>query len=285
MKTDFNKKYGKSWNEYFDKTFIIILFSTLTITLINILIIANKDYSSINKSLSEKIIRDYINTLFSDIKIDLPSAVFDSTEYQSNINLRSDTYSNMKDNLPGKVNNNSNSNISESDLNFEDIPESLVAIKDRGRSNIIARPIKPTPKSSVDITTSNKYDPWVAPIQRQGEINIEPIDEIVRGSQHVKGWRNPDEITLVIQAKEQMIEHCFKREAKFFNDMHGYVLVRFIILHSGIIDPSSIKIVKSTLHNKQIELCIKKRIQSWRGFEELDSNMGSVAVVQKFIFN
>jgi len=82
-----------------------------------------------------------------------------------------------------------------------------------------------------------------------------------------------------------MIEYCFKREAKFFNDMRGYIVVRFIILHTGKVDPNSVKIIRSTLRNKKIEMCIKKRLQSWRGFEELDASNGSVAVVQKFIFD
>ncbi len=67
--------------------------------------------------------------------------------------------------------------------------------------------------------------------------------------------------------------------------MNGYIIVRFIILHTGRVDPNSVKIIRSTLLNKKIEMCIKKRLKSWRGFEELDESNGSVAVVQKFIFN
>jgi hypothetical protein len=286
---EFIKEYGKSWKNYVDNTFLIILTFTLLSILIFIIIIANFDYSESKRNLSEIITREYIKTLFSDIKIEPPEVIIDTTQLYSNLNITGDieTIDEGKDNFGSSGNLAGTENIEDYGLNISDIniPEALVAAKDRRIAETYVRPIKPGKRTTIDIRETKAFDPWKDKIQRQGEIQIEPIEEIIRGSQIVRGWRNPDEITFAIQKKEQMIEYCFKREAKFFSDLHGYVIVRFIIMHSGLVDPASVQIIKSTLFNKQIESCIKKRLQLWSGFEHLEITMGSVAVVQKFIFD
>jgi hypothetical protein len=286
---DFIKEYGKSWKNYIDNTFLIILTFTLSFTLIFIIIIANHDYSESQRNLSEIITREYIKTLFSDIKIESPATIIDTTQLYSNLNINGSpkSFSEENNNQDSQGDLDGTENITDYGLDLGDInlPEALVAVKNKNKAGIYVRPIQPSKRKTVDIRESRDFNPWTDPIKRQGEIQIEPIKEIIRGSQIVRGWRNPDEITFAIQKKEQMIEYCFKREAKFFNDLHGYVIVRFIILHSGFVDPASVQIIKSTLFNKQIESCIKKRLQLWRGFEQLDVTMGSVAVVQKFIFD
>ena len=286
---DFVKEYGKSWKNYFDKTFLISLISTLSSTLIFILIIANTDYSESNKKLSEIITREYIKTLFSDIRIDIPDAPIDSSHFFSYLNttdvlIPTDKVKNDFGSSGNKISNN-DIGIPGLNLNEVNLPETLVAVKNRNIAGIYARPVQPNKKATIDIKESKVFDPWKDPLQRQGEIFIEPVEEIIRGSQTIRGWRDPDEITFAIQKKEQMIEYCFKRDAKFFSDLHGYVIVRFIIEHTGFVDPSSVQIIKSTLYNKRIELCIKNRLRAWRGFEKLDISMGRVAVVQKFIFD
>ena len=286
---DFVKEYGKSWKNYVDDTFLIILTFTLLSTLIFIIIVANFDYSESNRKLSEIITREYIKTLFSDIKIEIPVALIDTTQLYSNLNISNNNkpLNEERDKLRSTGKSGGTENIADYGLDLSDVnlPEVLVAVKNKNKAGIYVRPIQPSKRTTVDIRESRDFNPWKDPIKRQGEIQIEPIEEIIRGSQIVRGWRNPDEITFAIQKKEQMIEYCFKREAKFFSDLHGYVIVRFIIMHSGLVDPASVQIIKSTLFNKQIESCIKKRLQLWRGFEKLDITMGSVAVVQKFIFD
>jgi hypothetical protein len=286
---DFIKEYGKSWKNYVNKPFLIILSSTLSLTFISIIIIANKDYSVLNKNLSELITREYINTFFGDIKLEPSDVSIETEPYSSRMNIAPiENISDIEQSYTGSINSQYDLEIfRNSGLNIEEInlPEVLVAVKDKSISEVYVRPIRPERKYSIDLEETKSFDPWKDPIQRQGEIQIDPVDEIIRGSQIVRGWRNPDEITFAIQKKEPMIEYCFKREAKFFNDLRGYVIVRFIIMHTGIVNPESVQIIRSTLLNKKIELCIKKRLQLWRGFEELDASMGNVAVVQKFIFD
>jgi len=286
---EFVKEYGKSWKKIENKIFLRILTSSLSFVFIIILIIANRDYEGIQKNISEQITQKYLQTLFSDIKIDIPLKPADTTMIYSKINTDEDSDISDADISESGVG--STTDIFSDDdltgLNLTDVnlPEALVAAKDPGPIERNVRPIQPGKSRTLEIVDVKPFDPWETPIQRQGNIQIEPIAEIVRGSQIIRGYRNPDEITFAIQKKEPMIEYCFKREAKYFNDMQGYVVVRFIILHNGKVDPSSVEIINSTLRNKKIEMCIKKRLKSWHGFEELDESYGSVAVVQKFIFN
>ena len=286
---DFIREYGKSWKNIEEKNFLWILSCTLLLTFILILIIANRDYANIQKNLSDQITQKYLQTLFSDIKIDIPPEPADTLMIFSKINTSEDSDI-LDDNIIESGVGDASDIFSDDDisgLNLTDVnlPEALVATKDPGPIERNVRPIQQRETRTVEIGDVKPFDPWETPIQRQGNIQIEPIDEIIRGSQIIRGYRNPDEITFAIQKKESMIEYCFKREAKFFNDLQGYVVVRFIILHTGKVEKSSVKIINSSLRNKKIEMCIIKRLQSWRGFEELDESNGSVAVVQKFIFN
>jgi len=286
---NFVQEYGRSWNEIVVNRFFIILTCTLVFTFSLIIFIANKDYSKSNKILMEQITRKYLQTLFSEVTIGTPSESIDSSLFYSKIDSESpsDTAS-AKSSGPISVSladAGSSSDLTGLNLSDVNLPEALVAVKNISNTESYVRPIQSGKNIALDLSDSKPFDPWSDPIQRQGNITIEPIDQIVRGSQIVRGWRNPDEITFAIQKKETMIEHCFKREAKYYTDLSGYVIVRFIIFHTGIVDPASVKIIKSTLFNKKIELCIKKRLQSWRGFEVLGASMGSVAVMQKFIFD
>lgn len=289
--TEFVKEYGKTWQDFIDVSFISTLFSTLLLTSLLILFIANKNYSQSENYLSELITLEYIKTLYSNIKIDSKNSLVDDANNYSNININTSPELDLdnKTNLQSSAGNapltNSPSNVNELNLNNVVLPEALVAVKNKNNIESYVRPIQQSNNNEIDFSDSNPLDPWATPIRRQGNISIEPIEKIVRGSQIIRGWRNPNEITLAIQKKETMIEYCFKREAKFFSDMQGYILVRFIILHTGVVDPASVKILGSSIFNKQIESCIKKRLKWWRGFEELDASMGSVAVVQKFIFD
>lgn len=280
---EFVAEFGKSWKNIEDKIFLWILFCSLFFTFILILFAANQDYENLKKNLSEQITKKYLQTLFSEIKVTPTNNSIDSKNFYSNINTRIPTEKRNKISKTGNSSGRSNAGETEGlDVN---LPEALVAVKNISNIESNVRPIRQSKNNEIDLEDANPFDPWATHIKRQGEISIEPIEKIVRGSQIIRGWRNPNEITLAIQKKETMVEHCFKRESKYYSDMRGYIQVRFIILHNGIVDPASVKILRSTIHNKQVESCIKNRLRLWRGFQKLDESMGSVAVVQKFIFD
>jgi hypothetical protein len=284
---EFVQRYGKSWKPKKDNIFLWTLTCSLSLTFILILILANRDYEIINKHLSEQFTEKYLKTLFSEIIIQTPQQSQDTVLFYSNIKISPES----SGEISGAPDVDGTSEIpgieqpAGLDLVEVNLPEALVAIKDRRSTESYVRPIQPAVNKSVEIEAVKPFDPWKTPVRRQGQIHIEAVEDIVRGSQMLRGWRDPDEITFALQKKEAMIEYCYKREAKYYSELGGYVIVQFIILHSGKVDPTSVRVIQSTLHNKKIEMCIKKRLQFWSGFEELDASNGSVVVTQKFIFD
>ena len=123
-------------------------------------------------------------------------------------------------------------------------------------------------------------------IPRQGEVYIELTDELVEDANDKQiGYRDPEEIERVVYKHQDMIRHCFNKEARYQAGLSGYIKVQFSISPFGYVLPESIKILSSTLRNRQIEQCIKNYIKRWRGFSRLDESMGIATVVQKFVFN
>jgi hypothetical protein len=173
------------------------------------------------------------------------------------------------------------------DLEFDylELSDNFIATKIQSNYAGKLNKIPANQKGSIDINADEKFDPWPYEVERQGDTFFETSDTIYKNKEKLRGWRDPQEISLAMQNRERMVEYCYRKESKNFTNLNGYVLVRFIILHSGIVDPASVQILESSLFNKRIELCIKKALMRYRGFESLDESMGSVAVVQKFIFN
>jgi TonB family protein len=122
-------------------------------------------------------------------------------------------------------------------------------------------------------------------IQRQGDFSIKPTEELLRNNKLKFGYRDPDEIQRVIAKYEPMIEHCYRKALNQYGGSRGFVKVQFQISYEGHVIPESIRILNSTIKNRQAEQCIKKYIRRWRNFAELDETMGIARVTQKFVFN
>jgi hypothetical protein len=97
--------------------------------------------------------------------------------------------------------------------------------------------------------------------------------------------RDQDEILRVIYSKSSFIESCYQQAARKNIVKRGFVKVEFLIAANGYVLPASIKILDSTIRNKEVEQCIKKNIRRWKTFEKLDNNPGIAHVVHKFVFN
>jgi hypothetical protein len=122
-------------------------------------------------------------------------------------------------------------------------------------------------------------------LKRQGNAYINLTPELLPKDEPEFGYRDPDEIQRVIARHRPMIEYCYRKGISHNAGMQGYVKIQFYISHSGEVIPESIKILNSTINDRQVEQCIKNYIKRWRNFEVLDESMGIARVTQKFIFN
>ncbi len=300
---DFNKAFGKSWKDFFDITFLRILSTVLLFTFTAIVYLGTKEYPKFSESFENILQQKYIEILkrTREVRIDFPEekkieitkAITTSSKIiikdfrpdriQQEINSK-DLIDNQKIlDIPG-TGKNIYSNFP--DLSFDDIEitDALIAVKNKSSHGGLLKKIPIIPNNP-NIDMDDTFNPWDYKLKRVGNLYLEPTADMIEEKEKITGWRDQDEISISMQKRERMVEYCFRREAKNYSDLQGYVSVRFIILHTGTVDPASVQIIESTLFNKRIEMCIKNVFKRYRGFESLDESMGRVAVVQKFIFN
>jgi len=120
-----------------------------------------------------------------------------------------------------------------------------------------------------------------ASISRQGKFSIKREGGGVTGKAAKASGRSADEIGRVVDKHADAIENCYKKEVALNPNLQGSISLQFTIDPDGKV--SNVRILDSTLKNKNVESCITRRIQSWR-FQAIDAKEGSVTVRQKFIF-
>jgi len=299
---DFMNDFGPSWYDFFYTAFFKILSSVMLGAIILIIILATRDYYKINEDFRTILREKYIQTILKSREVQIqfieePEEVNELTSASNIFNpenrpdpIITQDLDELADDISsegilGAINEGNYSELP--DLYFDDseITEFLVAVKDRSKNEHNARRIRNKGQNTDNLILDEDFNAWDFKIKRQGNVYLKPTLEMVEEKEKIRGWRDSDEISIAMQGRESMIEYCYQREAKNYSVLNGYVLIRFTILHTGVVDPASVRIVESTLYNKRIEQCIKNIIKRFRGFEELDETMGSVAVIQKFIFN
>lgn len=94
-------------------------------------------------------------------------------------------------------------------------------------------------------------------------------------------YRSEKELSRVINKHNSAIEYCYKKESKSRPTLKGDLDVEFTIDYNGRV--KTVRIVRSSMYNKNIEKCISNRIRGWR-FKPIAENEGDVKVIQKYIF-
>lgn len=120
-----------------------------------------------------------------------------------------------------------------------------------------------------------------ANIGRQGSIKMALDAASVSGKGSKSTNRGSDELSREINSHNDAIEYCYKKEAKLNPNLKGDIQVEFTISYNGRV--SSVRILRSSLRNKNVERCISSRIRGWR-FKPIGKSEGDVKVRQKYIF-
>ena len=120
-----------------------------------------------------------------------------------------------------------------------------------------------------------------ANIGRKGSIKMALDNASVTGQGSKAANRGSEELSRVINSHNDAIEYCYKRESKLNPNLKGDVQVEFIIDYNGRV--KSVRIINSSMRNKNIENCISGRIRGWR-FKPINQSEGDVSVRQKYIF-
>ena len=120
-----------------------------------------------------------------------------------------------------------------------------------------------------------------ANIGRKGSIKMALDAARVTGKGSKAANRGGEELSRVINSHNDAIEYCYKRESKLNPNLSGDLTVEFTISYNGRV--TDVRILQSSLRNKNVESCISSRVRGWR-FKPIDRAEGDVKVRQKYIF-
>ncbi len=119
-------------------------------------------------------------------------------------------------------------------------------------------------------------------IKRQGSFAIKMEEGTVSGRGSKSANRSADAISRIIAKHADAIENCYKKESRINPNLKGSITVQFSIQADGRVE--NVRIIDSTIRNKNVENCVISRIRRWR-FDKIDESEGDVSFRQKYIFS
>ncbi|RMH61752.1 MAG: energy transducer TonB [Calditrichaeota bacterium] len=119
-------------------------------------------------------------------------------------------------------------------------------------------------------------------IKRDAGFSIKGVGGGVSGRGSKATNRSQDAIGQVVAQHTQGIQQCYKKEARINPNLKGSVTVQFTIAPNGRV--TRVRIVNSSLKNRNVENCISRRIKSWR-FKKINPKDGNVNARYKWIFS
>ena len=152
-----------------------------------------------------------------------------------------------------------------------ELPDTTSIMELISEASIIGIPTKPSSSlQTKKVKPKNKR-------RIKGALNATDIGTI--GTKSV--YRSEKELSRVINKHNMAIEYCYKKETKINPNLKGDLDVEFTIDYSGRVN--MVRIVRSSMYNKNIEKCISNRIRGWR-FKAISKHENDVKVKQKYIF-
>lgn len=116
---------------------------------------------------------------------------------------------------------------------------------------------------------------------RRGDVTLGEDVELT-GSAAGSGSRDAQSILSIINQNKSSIEYCYQKYLKLNPSLSGEIYLEIVISPEGRVN--SVGVIRSTLGDKQLESCITRTINRWRGFGQIDPAMGTVKTRFKYIF-
>ena len=281
----FNQKYGKKWYVIHDVIFFRFLVATLIMVTISIYLLANHNFNkeAIYQAIGDRY-KDYIVGVYNTFE---DTYVIDTEPAEVTVEPGND---NKIDKFVKSL------NTSASPAPVVQAPRYSGLLSDAEDFEVLSYNAEPVAPPSRFFARSNQ--------RRSGDISS--VRDNLLGDRNYKiyrkaglyldipqylleekpnfVYRDQEDVLKVIYSKSSIIESCYQKAARMNLVNAGFVKVEFQIDPNGIVLPASIRILDSTIRNKQVEQCIKKNIRRWRSFEKLENSRGIAHVVHKFVF-
>ena len=119
-------------------------------------------------------------------------------------------------------------------------------------------------------------------INRDASFGIKGVEGSVSGKGTRSTARSQDAIGRVVAKHADAIENCYRRESRLNPNLKGSVTVQFVISPDGRV--TDVRILDSSLRNRNVENCISRRVKTWR-FDRIDAGEGDVTARYKWIFS
>lgn len=119
-------------------------------------------------------------------------------------------------------------------------------------------------------------------IARRGNFSIKFEKGSVSGKASKASSRSAETIGRIVTKHQDAIENCFRKEARLNPNLKGSLSVQFTIKANGKV--ARARVVNSTLKNRKVESCVKRRVNGWR-FQAINPKEGDVTFRQKFVFS
>jgi TonB family protein len=120
-----------------------------------------------------------------------------------------------------------------------------------------------------------------ADMGRKGHIRMALKQTSVSGAGARETYRSGEALSSVINAHNDAIEYCYKRQARLIPDLRGDITVEFTIAVNGRV--TTARLLSSSLRNQAVERCILSKVRGWR-FKPVGRGGGEVTVRQKYLF-
>ncbi len=115
---------------------------------------------------------------------------------------------------------------------------------------------------------------------RRGSVKIQENVEI-SGAAAGQNSRDQNNILTVINKNRASVEYCYQKQLKINPNLHGDIYLEIEIMPNGRV--SNVRVLSSSLGDKNLERCIKRAVGRWRGFGKIDPSLGSVRTRFKYI--
>jgi len=273
----FHQKYSRKWYNIKDARFLRFLISSLFIVILAIIYLANHRFDP-----------DYIERMIGERYIEYVVDAYDKYGEESfntielyDIDTKTDTNESADiSNATGSQSSSYSGLLNEGET-FETLSHDVENIAPPSR---FSKPGNRRPTGAFGSDEGSDIPLEEYKIYRDASLYLD-VPEFMLEEKTRYVYRNQEDILRVIYSKSGLIESCYQKAARTNYVQSGYVKVEFHIAANGYVLPASIKILDSTIRNKDVEQCIKKNIRRWRSFERLENSTGIAHVVHKFVFN
>lgn len=117
---------------------------------------------------------------------------------------------------------------------------------------------------------------------RDMKLNVSTLDTTKR--EEIKQYWQKEEIDgleIIVNKQSALIHSCYKKYKSKLHEKRGFIKVRFEIKANGKVDRKSIKLLSTSIKNRELISCILKRVKYFKNFKPANYSLAKNYVFEK----